>query len=70
MNPNDLASIDTSAMSSTFMGMNLSPYHLLWSTIATLVISHFGAVYLKNNTPRGYIFWFTILNIILGFMFM
>ncbi len=50
--------------------MNLSPFHLVWTTIATLVVSHFGANYLKDITPRGYLFWFTILNLILGFLFM
>ncbi|MBP6981583.1 hypothetical protein KBB25_02310 [Candidatus Gracilibacteria bacterium] len=50
--------------------MNLNPTHLLWSTVLTLIISHFGANYLKDITPRGYMFWFTILNLILGFMFM
>ena len=50
--------------------MNLSPFHLVWTTIATLAFSHIGAKYLQDNTPRGYWFWFTILNIILGFMFM
>lgn len=69
MNP-DITNIDTSSMSSTMMGINMSPTHLLWSTILVLVLSHFGANYLKDNTPRGYWFWFTILNIILGFMFM
>ncbi len=50
--------------------MNLDPSHLIWSTILTLVLSHIGAVYLKDRTPRGYMFWFTIFNLILGFMFM
>ena len=50
--------------------MNLDPTHLIWSTILTLVFSHIGAVYLKDRTPRGYMFWFTIFNLILGFMFM
>jgi hypothetical protein len=66
----DIANIDTTNISSTFMGVNLDPTHLLWSTILVLVLSHIGANYLKNNTPRGYMFWFTILNIILGFMLM
>lgn len=69
MNP-DITNVDTTSMPSTFMGVNMDPAHLLWSTILVLVLSHFGANYLKNNTPRGYMFWFTILNIILGFMFM
>lgn len=50
--------------------MNLSPFHLLWTTVLNLLLSHFGANYLKNVTPRGYWFWFTILNILLGFLFM
>ena len=66
----DIANIDTSSATSTFMGVNMSPSHLLWSTILTLVFSHIGAVYLKDRTPRGYMFWFTIFNLILGFVFM
>ncbi|MDD2693609.1 MAG: hypothetical protein PHY14_01625 [Candidatus Gracilibacteria bacterium] len=50
--------------------MNLSPGHLIWTTIMTLIISHLGANYLKDNTPRGYWFWFTILNIVFGLMVM
>lgn len=69
MNP-DVSNIDTAALTDTFMGVNMDPTHLVWSTILVLVVSHLGANYLKNNTPRGYMFWFTILNIILGFMFM
>lgn len=69
MNPEN-TNIDPASVDTTLMGMNLSPSHLIWSTIATLVLSHVGAVYLKNNTPRSYWFWFTILNIIFGFLFM
>ena len=69
MNP-DITGIDASNLNSTLMGINMSPSHLLWSTVLTLVLSHVGAVYLQKNTPRGYMFWFTILNIILGFLFM
>ena len=66
----DITTIDTSALPSSFMGVDMSPSHLIWSTIATLVISHIGANYLAENTPRGYWFWFTIFNLVLGFMFM
>ena len=70
MNP-DIANIDTSNLdTNTFMGMSLSPSHLLWTTIVTLVVSHFGAQYLVGITPRGYLFWFTILNLIIGFLLM
>ena len=69
MNP-DIVNIDTSSIDSTMMGINMDPTHLLWSTILVLVLSHLGANYLKNNTPRGYMFWFTILNLVLGLMFM
>jgi hypothetical protein len=69
MNP-DITNIDTSTASSMIMGINMEPTHLIWSTIATLVLSHIGAVYLVKNTPRGYMFWFTILNLIFGFLFM
>ncbi len=44
--------------------LNISSF--LWSTVITLVVSHIGANYLKDVTPRGYVFWFTILNIIVG----
>ena len=50
--------------------MNFSLWHLIWSTIATLILSHIWAKYLQDNTPRGYWFWFTILNIVFGLMFM
>ncbi|MFZ2255401.1 MAG: hypothetical protein WAW59_04610 [Patescibacteria group bacterium] len=50
--------------------MDISPWHLVWTTIVILVVSHLGANYLKDNTPRGYWFWFTIFNIILGLFFM
>ena len=69
MNP-DITNIDTLDTSSTLMGINMDPTHLIWSTIATLVLSHIIAVYLVKNTPRGYWLWFTILNLILGFLFM
>lgn len=69
MNP-DLTNLDASNISSTFMGMNMSPMHLLWTTIFTLALSHLGANYLKDNTPRGYWFWFTIISLILGFVLM
>lgn len=32
--------------------MNLDPKYLIWTTIVTLVASHFGANYLKDVTPR------------------
>lgn len=66
----DLTPLDITGMDTTLMGMNMSPSHLLWSTMATLLFSHLGANYLKDITPRGYMFWFTILNLILGFLFM
>ncbi|MBP9779979.1 hypothetical protein KBD33_05160 [Candidatus Gracilibacteria bacterium] len=69
MNP-DITNIDTATLDSTLMGVNMDPTHLLWSTVLTLVLSHIGANYLKDRTPRGYLFWFTILNLIIGFMLM
>lgn len=69
MNP-DITNIDTAALTDTFMGVNMSPTHLIWTTILTLVVSHLGASYLKDATPRGYWFWFTIISLILGFVFM
>lgn len=46
MNP-DITNIDTSTMDMASAGINMSPTHLIWTTLATLVISHFGANYLK-----------------------
>ena len=46
------------------MGVNMDPTHLVWTTILTLVVSHIGAKYLAEMTPRGYWFWFTIINLI------
>ena len=57
-------------LSYTHLIMNLSPFHLIWTTLATLVLSHFGANYLRSITPRGYWFWFTILNIFFWILFM
>lgn len=63
MNP-DISPIDTSSLPSSFMGVNMDPTHLVWTTILTLVVSHIGAKYLAEMTPRGYWFWFTIINLI------
>lgn len=65
MNP-DITNIDTAALDTTLMGMDMSPSHLIWSTIIVLVVSHIGARYLAGVTPRGYWFWFTLINIIVG----
>jgi hypothetical protein len=48
----DIMNIDTSAVDTTLMGINMSPSYLVWTTIVTLVISHIGANYLKDITPR------------------
>ena len=50
--------------------MNLNTTHLIWTTIANLLISHLGAKYLSGITPRGYWFWFTILSIFLSLLFL
>lgn len=68
--PLNTTSIDTSSPDSTIMGINMNPKHLLWTTVLALALSHLGAKYLAENTPRGYWFWSTILNVILGFLFM
>ena len=39
MNPD--ITTDTSALPSSFMGVNMDPTHLIWSTILVLVVSHF-----------------------------
>lgn len=51
MNP-DITNIDTVDTTSMMMGINMDPTHLIWSTILTILLSHIGASYLKDNTPR------------------
>lgn len=69
MNP-DITNIDTITLDNTLMGINMSTSHLIWSTIIVLVVSHIGAQYLAGVTPRGYWFWFTLINLIVGMMFL
>jgi hypothetical protein len=43
----DITNIDTAVIDSTIMGINMSPNHLIWTTIVVLVVSHLGANYLQ-----------------------
>ena len=64
MNPDSLnLETATSLPQSDITSMNLSPTHLLWTSAVILIVSHFGAQYLASVSPRGYWFWFTILNL-------
>ncbi|MBX9808964.1 hypothetical protein K2X92_01065 [Candidatus Gracilibacteria bacterium] len=49
--------------------MNLDITHLVWTTVLSLVVSHFGANYLVHNTPKGYWFWFTFISIGMSLLF-
>ncbi|GAB0174260.1 MAG: hypothetical protein HHAS10_01390 [Candidatus Altimarinota bacterium] len=70
MNPETLSlQVPNSLEQTDISTMNFSPTHLFGISIIVIVVSHFGAQYLASITPRGYWFWFTILNIAVGLFF-
>ncbi|MBP9812763.1 hypothetical protein KBC86_05245, partial [Candidatus Gracilibacteria bacterium] len=64
MNP-DIPNLEgvTSLPEGNISMLSYTPIQLIGISILVLVVSHFGAVYLTSITPRGYWFWFTIINL-------